>query len=158
GDFSFDWDLVQSRVAKFARAVTYDRAGYAWSEPGPMPRTMRQIAYELREGLHRAGVKGPYLLVGHSLGGLIVRVFASQFPDEVAGIVLVDSTHEDTKLALGKPGDPNSFKIVRLRDLAQGRAIPDVQRQLATAAAVPRTEAQPSGDEPAKIESPFDLL
>src|SRR5215467_3587743 len=80
GDFSLDWSLLQPKVARFTRVCSYDRAGSAWSDPGPTPRTMRQIATELHTGLHRAGIKGPYVLVGQSLGGLIVRVYADLFP------------------------------------------------------------------------------
>src|SRR5450631_3808064 len=59
GDFSFIWDLVQPAISKSTTAVSYDRAGYAWSEEGPFPRTGRQIAYELHEAMHNAGIKGP---------------------------------------------------------------------------------------------------
>src|SRR2546430_5411188 len=85
GDFSFDWSLVQSKVTRFTRVCSYDRAGYAWSDPGPAPRTMQQIVAELHTGLRKVGVKAPYLFVGQSLGGLIVRVYANQYPTEVAG-------------------------------------------------------------------------
>ncbi len=92
---SLDWSLVQREVAQFARVCTYDRAGYGWSDPGPRPRTSAQIVAELRTLLHRASVPGPYVLVGHSDGGYHVRLFASRYPDEVAGLVLVDPAHED---------------------------------------------------------------
>jgi len=71
GDFSFDWGLVQSGVSRFARVCSYDRAGLAWSDPGPTPHTMGQDAYELHTLLKAARIKGPYVLVGHSVGGLI---------------------------------------------------------------------------------------
>src|ERR1700743_3801783 len=61
-DFSWVWDLVQPEIAKSTQTVSYDRAGYAWSEPGPMPRTSRQVAYELHTALEKAGIKGPYIL------------------------------------------------------------------------------------------------
>src|SRR5215831_274504 len=69
GDFSFDWKLVQRGVEKFARICTYDRAGYAWSDPGPKPRTFAQINFELRQALVELQERGPYILVGHSYGG-----------------------------------------------------------------------------------------
>jgi len=69
----------------------YDRAGYGSSEPGPMPRHGRQVAGELKLLLERAGVPGPYVLVGHSLGGLNMQVFASQYPELVTGMVLIES-------------------------------------------------------------------
>src|SRR5262244_723717 len=80
GDFSFDWSLVQPGIAQFARVCSYDRAGSAWSDPGPTPRTMRQEAFELHTLLSAARIKGPYLLVGHSMGGLITRVYMDQYP------------------------------------------------------------------------------
>jgi pimeloyl-ACP methyl ester carboxylesterase len=120
GDFSFDWGLVQPGVSRFARACSYDRAGLAWSDPGPTPRTMLQDAYELHALLRAAGVKPPYVLVGHSIGGLIARVYAEQYPREVAGMVLVDPTHEDTTLMY-------QGNLVRVRDGAKGVAIPPPQ-------------------------------
>src|SRR4051794_9991798 len=123
GDFSFDWALVQPEVARFARACAYDRAGDAWSDPGPIPRTMRQDAYELHTLLERAGIAPPYVLVGHSYGGLLVRVYAERYPDEVAGMVLVDPTHEDTVLMM-------NGKLVRMRELATGKPVPDVKTRM----------------------------
>jgi pimeloyl-ACP methyl ester carboxylesterase len=96
GDFSNSWGLVQREIAGFTRICTYDRAGYGWSDPpGPGPRTSRQIAGELHALLEQAGIAGPYVLVGHSFGGLNVRLYASLYPAEVAGVVLVDASHED---------------------------------------------------------------
>jgi pimeloyl-ACP methyl ester carboxylesterase len=91
GDFSVEWALVQPGVSKFARVCSYDRAGDGWSEMGPYPRTMRQIVHELHALLEKAGVKPPFVLVGHSYGGWLVRLYASTYPSEVAGMVLVDA-------------------------------------------------------------------
>ncbi len=151
GAFSVDFALVQAEVARFTRACSYDRAGYAWSEPGPRPRTMRQIAYELHTALHRAGVKPPYVLVGHSLGGLMVRVFARQYPREVSGLVLVDSTSEDTVLSInGKP--------VRMRELAKGTPIPPVRTRMPRSPAPPQNGAGGGQSDSAALEPPFDRL
>jgi len=90
GAFSLDWYLVQQEAAKFATVCSYDRAGHAWSELGPHPRTMKQAAYDLRRLLAKAGVPGPYVMVGHSLGISFVRVFATEYPNDVVGMVLVD--------------------------------------------------------------------
>ena len=91
----FTWVNIQPQVAKFTRACWYDRAGFGWSDPGPQPRTSAAIASDLHALLTAAGVGPPYVLVGASFGGFPVRVFAGQYPTEVAGIVLVDATHED---------------------------------------------------------------
>ncbi len=95
GMTSLTWGPVQSGVAKFARVCSYDRAGYGWSDSSPFPRTGAQIARELHALLQNAGEKPPYVLVGHSFGGLIVRVFNGDYPNDVAAIVLVESSHPD---------------------------------------------------------------
>ena len=90
-----DWGPVQPEVAKFARVCTYDRGGAGWSDPGTQPRTSQQFVGELHALLSNAGVEGPYVLVGHSLGGNDAQIYASRYPDEVAGMVLVDSAIAD---------------------------------------------------------------
>jgi pimeloyl-ACP methyl ester carboxylesterase len=95
GGWSSTWNLVQAEVAKFTRVCAYDRAGYAWSDPSPTPRTSQQIVKELHTLLTNAGIEDPYVLVGHSFSGLSARLFASQYPDEVVGIVLVDAINEN---------------------------------------------------------------
>jgi pimeloyl-ACP methyl ester carboxylesterase len=89
------WGWVQPEVAQATRVCAYDRAGWGWSDTGPAPRDARQTAAELHTLLERAGVAGPYVLVGHSLGGLYVRMYASQYPGEVVGMVLLDSSHPE---------------------------------------------------------------
>lgn len=84
------WSDLHHTLAQSYRVVSYDRAGLGWSDLGPMPRTSDRIVEELHTLLHRAGVPPPYLLVGHSFGGLTMPLFASRFPDETAGMVLVD--------------------------------------------------------------------
>ncbi len=91
GDWSPVWSGVQAEVAKTTQVCTYDRAGMGYSESGPLPRTAEQIATELHTLLDRAGIASPYVLVGHSLGGLPVRVFVHDYPTQVAGVVLIDS-------------------------------------------------------------------
>jgi len=91
GDWSTGWAWVQPEVAKTTQVCTYDRAGYGWSDPGPLPRNAEQFAKELHTLLHEANIPGPYVLVGHSLGGLTMRVFTGMYPSEVAGVVLIDS-------------------------------------------------------------------
>jgi pimeloyl-ACP methyl ester carboxylesterase len=117
GDFSFDWILVQRRVESFTRICTYDRGGYAWSEPGPLPRTFDQLNVELRQALKAAGERGPYVLVGHSFGGGIVRHHALRHPSEVAGLVFVDIVAEHQYIRMG----PHAGRV---GDDAKGREIP----------------------------------
>ena len=93
GGSSLSWALVRSDVAKFTCACSYDRAGIGWSDADPMPRTAQRIVNELHTLLTNARTKGPYVLVGHSFGGLAVRLYAAQYPEEVVGMVLVDPTH-----------------------------------------------------------------
>jgi len=87
---SQNWCELQRRVAEFARTVSYDRAGVGWSDESDSVRTPGNIARELREVLYTAGINGPFVLVGHSFGGLFARRFAAEYADEVAGVVLVD--------------------------------------------------------------------
>ena len=95
GDFSLSWVKIQSELAKFTRICTYDRAGYGWSDPSPEQRTAKVMAEELHTLLSNAGVEPPHVLVGHSLGGYTVRMYADLYPSEVAGMILVDAGHED---------------------------------------------------------------
>src|SRR5215510_14579488 len=93
---SLDWEKVQPVVAATTRSCSYDRAGYGWSEPSTAAKaTSRDIAQELRELLRKAGEDAPFVVVGHSLGGFHVQMFAHLYPDDVLGVVLVDSSHED---------------------------------------------------------------
>ncbi len=92
---SLAWALVQPAVAEFARVCAFDRAGLGWSEPSPEPRSLANYVKEQHTLLARAGIEPPYVLVGHSAGGLYARVYAHKYPDEVAGMVLVDAGHED---------------------------------------------------------------
>jgi pimeloyl-ACP methyl ester carboxylesterase len=157
GDFSFDWGLVQPAVSRFARVCSYDRAGLAWSDLGPVPRTMRQEAHELRVLLERANVRGPYVLVGHSLGGLIARVFAESYAGDVAGLVLVDATSEDTTLMIGG-------KLARVREFAKGKTVPPPQTLQSSPPRPPAADDLKQAElnrqmfGPPKIAPPFDRL
>ena len=88
---SMDWALIQPKLAKHTRVCAYDRAGFGWSDPSPAPRTMEQQVHELHELLQGANEPGPYILVGHSYGARVSRVYAARHPDEVAGMVLMDA-------------------------------------------------------------------
>ena len=88
------WVKVQPTLARETRVCAYDRAGYGYSDPGPLPRDGAAIARDLDQALEAAGAEGPYIVVGHSAGGLYGRLFAARRPGEVAGLVLLDPTVE----------------------------------------------------------------
>lgn len=152
--FSFDFTLVSSEISKITEAVTYDRPALAWSDPGPMPRSFEQDVYELHTLLEEAGVRPPYILVGHSLGGIIARKLEKKYPNEVKGLVLVDATSENTTLFINN-------KIQRLRLLSENKEIPPVKTQVDTFTKVPSQQEMDDflkmiGEQ--KIEPPFDKL
>jgi pimeloyl-ACP methyl ester carboxylesterase len=95
GGSTASWGFVQPEVARFTRVCSYDRAGLGYSDPGPSPRTTRRIVRELEQLLDRSGITRPLVLVGASSGGFTARLFASERADRVAGLVLVDASHED---------------------------------------------------------------
>jgi len=98
GSFGLDFLLVHQRMAQVSASVLYDRAGTGWSDDIELPRSADEVTDELRALLHSAGLPAPCLLVGHSLGGLYVQRYAQRFPDEVAGLLLLDPAHEDWDL------------------------------------------------------------
>ena len=116
-ELSTDWALVQGRVARTTRVCTYDRAGYGGSDPGPLPRTFDQINLELRDALRIAGEKPPFVLVGHSFGGGVVRQLARTRPADVAGIVFVDIVSENQRIPMGD-------RAAYIADFAEGKPIP----------------------------------
>lgn len=92
GDWSTSWGgVVQPEVSKTTRVCTYDRAGMGWSDPGPLPRDAAHFVKELHTLLRNANIPGPYIMVGHSLGGAVVRVFVHDYASEVVGVVLIES-------------------------------------------------------------------
>jgi pimeloyl-ACP methyl ester carboxylesterase len=105
-DCSCSWKLVRSKLAEKTQVFSYDRAGYGWSPRGTCPRTFQRIGKELQSVLESKGIKPPYLLIGHSLGGPLVRYFHSQHPRDVAGIIFVDALHDTM------PQMPRIFMIV----------------------------------------------
>lgn len=94
-DLAAEWHTVAAQLARQCRVVTYDRAGYGASAEASDPRTAADIAHELHALLEALDEPGPYVLLGHSFGGYVVRVFAGLYPAEVAGVVLVEASHED---------------------------------------------------------------
>ncbi len=87
--FSFDWGLVQPEVANITQVCAYDHSGSAWSDDGPADSCALRVR-EIHEALKNAGIKGPYVLVGHSFGAVVARLYAGQYPNDVAGVVFVD--------------------------------------------------------------------
>ena len=111
GDWSGGWSRVQPEAAKTTRVCTYDRAGMGYSEPGPLPRTAEQFAKELHTLLQHAAIPGPYVLVGHSMGGAPVRVFAHTYAAEVAGVVLIESMNPEGAGTPAPATPPNSGAV-----------------------------------------------
>ncbi|HWC55950.1 MAG TPA: alpha/beta hydrolase [Sphingomicrobium sp.] len=98
-DWAPAWAVVQPLVAKWARACSFDRPGYGFSPPGPMPRSSERIATELHDALRSVGISGPYVLVGHAFGATNMRTFADLYPAEVKGLVLIDPDSIDSGTA-----------------------------------------------------------
>ncbi|MGA7283263.1 MAG: alpha/beta hydrolase [Candidatus Cybelea sp.] len=130
GDWSPAWAVVQPQVATFTRACSYDRAGYGFSESGPMPRTSVRIADELHAALHSAGISPPYVLVAAAFGSYDLRAFADRYMPEVAGIVLSDADDGDVEPAKWQTRDRNDIPrlVGRMRlcrdAIASGSPVP----------------------------------
>jgi pimeloyl-ACP methyl ester carboxylesterase len=114
GDSHISWRKVQPHIARFTRVCSYDRAGLGYSDSSPRPRTSKDFAQELHILLHNAGIIPPYILAGHSMGGFDVRLYASLYRSEVAGMVLVDSSHPEQQKRL--PPTLNDFDAGWLRE------------------------------------------
>lgn len=111
---SLSWALVQKEISQFASVCSYDRAGFGWSTPSRTPRTLATIVEELRQLLARAPLSPPYILVGHSYGGLIVRAFSHLYPDLTAGMVLVDPVSTQHWASCETPDRSRLKKGIRL--------------------------------------------
>lgn len=122
-EFSFDWVFVQPGLSASNRVCTYDRAGYAWSDTGPKPRTLAQLNLELHDALAKLGERGPFLLVGHEFGASIVRNYFNTYPSQVAGIVFVDAMSEDDRFEMWN-------RAVLKRDGAKGRIVPAARENM----------------------------
>lgn len=164
------WYKVQPQVAQFTRVCSYDRAGLGWSDPSPNPPTAKEIATELHTLLADAGISGPYVLVGHSLGGMYVRMFQSRYPSEVVGLVLVDSSHPDQtarfppeakKLAAGSGKVLTAMRVLRpfgvVRLLTSRAAPPEVRREYSALICRPQFIAAVGAESAAVEESDAEV-
>jgi pimeloyl-ACP methyl ester carboxylesterase len=163
GGMSSDLAWITPAVARDTRVCVYDRAGRGWSEPADSPQDGAQIATDLHTLLQRGHVPGPYVLAGHSFGGLYVLTFAARYPDDVAGMVLVDSTEPGSAETPGtSPGDDGSYDIMwRVSGLLSSSARLGVGRLLGqlTYGSLPpraRDEAIASAATPKHVQSTID--
>lgn len=148
---SLAWYRVQPELAKRYRVCAYDRAGYGFSDPGPMPRDGAAVARDLDRALRAAKIKGPFVLVGHSAGGLYVRLLANRRPKDVVGMVLTETSveHQDRRFAgLLGPGAASLGGIreraLRCQRAAEQKALPSQDPDLAQCVAAPREKQPPA--------------
>ena len=149
-DVSVIWSLVQPGVSSFTRVCSYDRGGYAWSDPGTQPRSFAQLALELYTALARIQIAPPYILVGQSYGGFVIRGFQARYGSEVSGMVMVDAVHEDQRIVYG--GQPH-----RIRDEARGRQFPEPRIGLDTEL-IELARNKTSTQQTEALEPPLDRL
>jgi pimeloyl-ACP methyl ester carboxylesterase len=112
--FSSNFYWVQNELAATTRVVSYDRAGLGWSDPSPVPQDTQQSARDLHAALQAANIQGPYVVAGHSYGGLVVRAFTDLYRDEVAGMVLIDASHPDqwAHMPVSRDGKVNGQSMI----------------------------------------------
>ncbi|WP_433744501.1 alpha/beta fold hydrolase [Paenibacillus amylolyticus] len=132
GETSLSWRDIPTELAKHATVVTYDRAGYAWSESASTERTGANIVQDLHAALMKENIRGPYVMVGHSLGGMYARLFAQTYTSEIQSLVLIDARPEDdeqnTKALLEQAqfqGNPPAFLLSLLKVSGTFRLFPD---------------------------------
>lgn len=159
GETHLNWSAVQAEVALITRVCSYDRPGFGWSDPTDDVSYSPDVATTLHTLLSTAGETGPYILIGHSYGGIHVRSFAYQYPDDVSGIVLVDSSHEQQRANDSDEGNSPliqlcssiaPFGLIRILNLAESQAganphLTQNQRQMLIAT-MNRTHTLLSGD------------
>jgi len=138
--FSIDWALVQPKVAETTRVCSYDRAGLGWSDPGPADETVEQTIGDLHALLRAAGEKGPYLLVGASIGGIYIQAYQRAYPEDVAGLVFTNSSN---RVGLSVKG-----KVGLIWDLTEDEV----------RSAYPLSPSFKKGPAPVREDDPFDRL
>jgi len=151
GDSALLWASIQRDLAADMRVCVYDRAGLGWSDPPPRgSRTINDAARELHALLDSAGIEPPYVLVGHSAGGVIARRFATSHPGTVAGLVLVDSSHEDQAGRHGVHGWPYSRSVYLRRALRRQLRILGARRLAAALGLLRELDADIAREVPAE--------
>ena len=157
---SMSWAPVQDTIARFTRVCSYDRAGLLWSDPRQGARNAATVASELAALLETAGVASPYVMVGHSFGGLFVRVFTERAPHEVVGVVFVDASHPDQdrrleeELGWVRPRPMPRFLITLLARTGAVRLLAGLE-QSAPDGASPEVKATLNALLPISISGPF---
>ncbi|WP_010096668.1 alpha/beta fold hydrolase [Ornithinibacillus scapharcae] len=131
---SLDWCFIQPQVSKYARTVSFDRAGYGWSSPSEQPYTSEDVVHDLVHILENLKLAPPYILVGHSFGGLNMRLFASKYPEKIASLILVDAVHENRYLseewdAARQQSHRKNLQIFRFGYLTSGIGLPKLLKQ-----------------------------
>ena len=151
GASSLAWTKVQGLVAPRFRACAYDRAGYGFSDPGPAPRDGAAIVRDLDQGLRAARIEGPFIVVGHSAGGLYMRLFADRRARDVVGMVLVDPSveYQDRRFAAAfgpGAGSLSGLRAYTARCLAAAEAgsLPSSDATLAPCAPAPKPAESPA--------------
>jgi pimeloyl-ACP methyl ester carboxylesterase len=131
---SLDWFYIQPEVSKFARVVSFDRAGLGWSTSSEGSNTCMEVVQDLKFVLDKLDIHPPYILVGHSFGGLNMRLFASEFPESVVGLLLIDPVHENRYLVNGmdnnrKKVHKKNLNIFRIGYITSGIGLPRLMKQ-----------------------------
>ncbi|MCG7343874.1 alpha/beta hydrolase [Sporosarcina sp. ACRSL] len=131
---SIDWYYIQPEIAKFAHVLSFDRAGYGWSSPSKGTNTSEDVVNDLSLVLEKLAIKPPYILVGHSFGGLNMRLFASKYPEKVAALILIDAVHEKRYLSSDwdearKKSHQKNLNLFRMGYITSGVGLPRLLKQ-----------------------------
>lgn len=131
---SLDWQFIQPEVSKFSRVLSFDRAGYGWSSASHKPYTSEDVVDDLLHILEVLKIKPPYVLVGHSFGGLNMRLFASKYPEKVASLILIDAVHENRYMSqewdsIRKKSHRKNLNLFRFGYLTSGIGLPKLLKQ-----------------------------
>ncbi|MEI5908920.1 alpha/beta hydrolase [Bacillus spongiae] len=131
---SVDWHVIQPEIAKMTKVITFDRAGYGWSSPTKGMSTSEEVVNDLSQVLEKLSIQPPYILVGHSFGGLNMRLFASQYPEKVAALILIDPVHENRYMSrewdeYRKKDHQKNLRLFRLGYLTASLGLPRLLKQ-----------------------------